>query len=67
MKLIIDCPYGKYDADMRITCQAQEGGMCAFQYYKPCKGWCVLLPGAKGCLLRKTGGDKRGNKASKTR
>lgn len=67
MKLTIDCPHGKYDGEMRITCGAQNGGLCAYQYYKPCKGWCVLTPGAKGCILRKTGGNGNGNKADKAR
>ena len=51
MKLIIDCPKGKYNADMQIICE--DGQPCAFQYFRACKGWWALSHGAGGCERRK--------------
>lgn len=50
----LTCPYAKYGERMRIFCRRSGGyAPCAFQYFKSCKGWWVLLPNADRCLLRK--------------
>lgn len=52
MKLTLDCPLAKYGPDMAIIC-ARDGEPCAHQFYKSCKGWWVLSPGATDCPIRK--------------
>ena len=47
MKVTIDCPQGKYDADMRIRCKA-SGTLCAHQYWCACDGRCKLVQPAAG-------------------
>lgn len=51
MKLKLECPHAKYDRRMRIECTKAKGP-CAFQRFKPCKGWCVLTAGAAKCTAR---------------
>ena len=51
MKLILECPWAKYDSRMRIEC-TKAGGQCAHQRFKPCKGWCVLTEQAAKCTAR---------------
>ena len=52
MKLTLSCPHAEYGQDMMIYCR-KAYSPCSFQRFKPCKGWCVLTPGANTCLLRK--------------
>ena len=65
MKLTLECPYARYDAQMRISC-AKAKDLCAHQRYKPCKGWCVLTDQAGSCPARKDEPDGK-VKASKKR
>ena len=61
MNLKLDCPHAKYGRGMVIYCQA-DGEPCGHQYFKPCKGWSALSPGAERCTLRKElreNGDER--------
>lgn len=53
MKIELSCKYAEYDSRMRIRCRKAEGELCAHQYFKRCKGWCVLTEGAGSCPLRK--------------
>lgn len=52
MKIKLECPYARYNAEMRIMCDKLKG-LCGHQRYRPCKGWCVLSDGAAGCTARK--------------
>lgn len=52
MKIPLECPAASYGEGMRIKC-SKTGSPCAFQYFKSCKGWWALSPGAKRCLVRK--------------
>lgn len=56
MKLTLGCPWGRYDAEMRIMCRKADGP-CAHQYFMPCKGWAVLSPGADTCPIREAKDD----------
>lgn len=60
MRINIECPNGYYDREMRIICR-KDGGPCAFQYFKSCKGWWVLTNGARTCARRV----KRGTETDK--
>ena len=64
MKLTLSCPYATYDSNMRIKCEKQNGGLCANQKYRPCKGWCVLTEWAERCPAR-TAPKRAGRKSSK--
>ena len=63
MKLTLDCPYAEYGEGMVIFCR-KETGPCSFQRYKPCKGWCVLTPGAGTCVMRKERDNEQGGAAA---
>ena len=52
MKLSLDCKQAYYNAKMQIMCR-KINDTCAHQYFKRCKGWCVLTDEAKQCPLRK--------------
>ena len=51
MKLVLTCPKAKYGPDMMIIC-THDGQPCAHQYFKSCKGWWALTPGADRCPVR---------------
>lgn len=51
MKIRLDCPHAVTGKQMRVYC-TKTGGLCAFQYFKACKGWWVNSPGAAGCKER---------------
>lgn len=55
------CKHGRYDSRMRIRCEV-TGGLCAYQQYKPCRGWCEMTQSAMDCLAGRGGhnGDERG-------
>lgn len=65
MKLTLECPKAQYDTEMRIRCLAADGGLCAHQRFRQCKGWCVLTGQAKDCPARGDEGNER--KRSKSR
>ena len=52
MKIRLDCPHAVTGPKMRVYCRKTDG-LCAFQYFKSCKGWWVNSPGADGCRLRR--------------
>jgi len=52
MKINLPCEYANHDSRMRIVCK-KTGNLCAFQYYRRCKGWCEMTAGAAGCIVRK--------------
>ena len=52
MQVKTDCPFGKYGAGMKILCTKDEN-LCAFQYFRSCKGWWANTESAAGCLKRK--------------
>ena len=52
MKVKTECPFGKYGQGMKIVCTRDEK-LCAFQYYRQCKGWYANTESAAGCLKRK--------------
>lgn len=52
MKIKLECPYAYHGQGMGVYCKITEKD-CYFQQFKPCKGWWVNSPGAKGCLRRK--------------
>ena len=52
MNLTLSCPLAKYGPDMMILC-GRDGQPCAHQFYKSCKGWWALSPGATDCPIRK--------------
>lgn len=45
-----DCPYAKTGEMMRVYCK--DGQLCAFQYFKSCKGWWTNTPAAQNCKKR---------------
>ena len=61
MQVTLECPQAEYRAEMVIWCRRTEE-ICAFQYFKACKGWWALTGQADGCRLRnqpeENGGDK---------
>ena len=63
MTLNLECPHAEYVPGLIIYCR-KEKGPCAFQRYKPCKGWCVLTPGAKTCVMRKERDNEQGRAAA---
>lgn len=63
MKLTINCPHGQYGAGMVIYC-TKDHQPCAHQYFKACKGWYVLSPGAEDCPGRKENHDGKSSKTT---
>jgi len=51
MKLTPTCPVGKYRSDMKIVC-TKDNMLCAFQFFKQCKGWWANTESAAKCLKR---------------
>lgn len=52
MKINLSCENAKHDSRMRVVC-TKTNNLCAFQYFKRCKGWCDLTAGAADCIVRK--------------
>ena len=52
MKIKLECEQAYHNNRMRIMCQKTQA-LCGHQWYKPCKGWCVLTDGYKNCPVRK--------------
>lgn len=61
MKIRLSCEFAKHGDRMRVIC-TKTGNLCAYQYYRQCKGWFELTDGAAGCLMRK--GDEYGRETS---
>lgn len=52
MNIKLDCPHAEHGNMMRVYCK-KTGEVCAFQYFKSCKGWWANSPSAANCLIRK--------------
>lgn len=52
MKVVPNCPHGKYVEGMKIQC-TKTGNRCAHVYFKRCKGWWANTDQAERCPLRR--------------
>lgn len=63
MKIPLSCPRAEYGPGMMILCK-KDGEPCGHQFFKSCKGWWALTPGAESCPVRKERDDDQGKAAT---
>ena len=66
MKVKLDCPYGRYDSEMRIIC-GKDNEPCGWQYFRSCMGWWALSEGAATCVRRTEGNGTEAGKGRENR